>query len=525
MTKYESPFSVGRRQTVFVGSDDPRNKNGGSLEKYRSRLGRDVIVKDIGQPLTLDEYVEPEPPNTYWISDMYKEATANYTLSGAWFASLTGSSTNIYNWGSSRRIRSSPTEKVNGIFSAYNKNRTVLNQKKFYIDDANTSIYTYSSNLASDNKYMCSGIIGVNPSFTNSKAYVAKYESDMSSTVWANSIAAPSPYQITGFGDDSPTVCSTIDSSDNIYVAGSRKILVEGSTTVYRNIVFALKYNSSGVLQWQKKVVPTNFIQGLGATDIKIDASGNLYLLGYNDYSTASKPFIIKFNSADGTVIWQKSYSVGSSSSYQSRSMVIDSSGNIYVDIVFIVGSSNTPGAHLLKIDSSGSVIWSRIIPKAQVDSIIISNGTCLAIDSENNIYWTISLSTSYILKIDSLNTLLWSNKISLNCYIQNIAINSDNDIYLSGSLATSTSTDFPITIKLPSDGSLSGATYTVPDISGISSSSYSLTYDPVTFTYPSQTYTPTTTTYTVSAGDMISTSLSILVTDLTYLERGVFIP
>lgn len=530
MSKYRNPFSVDKRNTVFINSNDPRVQ-GWKEAKTQSTMGREIkVVDSTSEEISLTKYVATVP-NFYWISDMYKEALlGSYDRSGAWFASLTKNSSNIYNWGSSRRTKAS-IEKVYGIFSSYDKYRTVLSKKKFYIDDANTSMFTYNVDLTSDSKNICSGVIGIigsTSTFTSSKAYVAKYESNMSSVIWANSITAPSSYEIvTTF--PTVTTSSVTDASDNVYIAGTRKEVVSGFPGSFRNIMFVVKYNSSGVLQWQKRINALNNFHGLNTTDIKIDLSGNLYLLSYNDFGSSSKPLLIKFNSLDGSIIWQKTYAVGSSFGYQTRSMVIDSDGNIYIDVIFITGSTNTPGEHLIKIDTLGNVLWSRIIPNIASDStnlgLINNNGTSLKIDSEGNIYWIISVYTSYILKISPSNVILWSNKLGGDLVIQDISINSDNDLYLSGAKAVLQSSDFPITIKLPSDGSLIGATYTVPGIPGYPSTAYSLTYSAFTFTSPSQTYVPTTATAVLAIGDMTSASLSIAVTDLTYLEKGVTIP
>jgi hypothetical protein len=68
MTKYRSPFSVDYQTPVFIASNDPRNKNEGNLEKYRARIGRDVEIVNMGQPLVLEEYV---PTVTYQVDRQF----------------------------------------------------------------------------------------------------------------------------------------------------------------------------------------------------------------------------------------------------------------------------------------------------------------------------------------------------------------------------------------------------------------------------------------------------------------------
>lgn len=55
MSKYKRPFSVNYRKPVILESSDPRYKN---LERYRSRLGRKVIVKELNEQKVLENIEE-----------------------------------------------------------------------------------------------------------------------------------------------------------------------------------------------------------------------------------------------------------------------------------------------------------------------------------------------------------------------------------------------------------------------------------------------------------------------------------
>lgn len=65
---YESPFSVARRNTVFLDSKDPRADGsksnidgtislGTKAEQYRSNIGSDVIIKSSEDPFALQDYI------------------------------------------------------------------------------------------------------------------------------------------------------------------------------------------------------------------------------------------------------------------------------------------------------------------------------------------------------------------------------------------------------------------------------------------------------------------------------------
>jgi hypothetical protein len=77
-----------------------------------------------------------------------------------------------------------------------------------------------------------------------------------------------------------------LDSSDNTY------ILVNDGTSTNG---YLMKYNSSGVLQWQRRIGSTNL------TAIHIDSSSNIYVAGKN---SSNNLFIAKYNTS-GVIQWQ----------------------------------------------------------------------------------------------------------------------------------------------------------------------------------------------------------------------------
>lgn len=82
------------------------------------------------------------------------------------------------------------------------------------------------------------------------------------------------------------------DSSDNYYICGY-------DNTVNRAII--VKYNSSGVIQWQRTVSTVN------AYSIAIDSLNNIYVYAYG----SSVLYILKYNSS-GVIQWQRSFTYNS---------------------------------------------------------------------------------------------------------------------------------------------------------------------------------------------------------------------
>lgn len=157
--------------------------------------------------------------------------------------------------------------------------------------------------------------------------------------------------KIDGSGDDS-AVGITVDSSNNIYIAGQTASSgVQGS-----NDMFIAKYNSSGTIQWKRTLGTTN---NDVAKNVRVDSSGDVYLLGYSLVSTYDA-ILAKYNSS-GTFQWDtRLYGSGSEFAW---GLAIDSS-----DDIIISGYSNSPGTSgsydglIAKYNSSGTLVFQKLL-------------------------------------------------------------------------------------------------------------------------------------------------------------------
>ena len=165
----------------------------------------------------------------------------------------------------------------------------------------------------------------------------------------ADSLAAASQYD-QGLG-------ITVDSSGNVYTAGSL------SNT--DNNAYLTKYNTTGTLQWQRKLVDTNTATNRNDVThgIAVDGSGNVYITGYFLNSSSSRNvFIIKYNTS-GTLQWQRKLADTSNANDQNDwglSIAVDGSGNVYVTGRYgnlTVGNANV---FITKYNTSGTIQWKR---------------------------------------------------------------------------------------------------------------------------------------------------------------------
>jgi uncharacterized delta-60 repeat protein len=253
-----------------------------------------------------------------------------------------------------------------------------------------------------------------------------------------------------------------VDSSNNVYVIGQS---FPSGGTYYLQVA---KYNSSGTIQWQRRFGGGVACYGRG---VALDSSGNVYITGYSA-SAINSFLIIKYNSS-GTLQWQRSLSGASSTNSTGYGIAVDSSSNVYV-----CGFSNDSGSFQLQIakyNSSGTIQWQRNLGSFTT----IVAGYSVAVDSSNNIYVSgySSVSSNYdfqIAKYNSSGAIQWQRRLGGSGvdYSYSITISSAGDMYVTGYATTSDEDIF--FAKLPSDGSLTG-TYTV--------GGYSVTYAASTLT------------------------------------------
>lgn len=250
-----------------------------------------------------------------------------YTSSDAFYGVSVDSSNNIYVVGASiiTGVRAMTITVLNSSGTLLWKNKVEGSQSGFgysvAVDSVNNTYITgqilSGFNTAQTVKFNSSGVI--------------QWQTKLSNT----------SYHANGF-------CIALDGSNNVYIAGAS--LISGSG--YWSGLVA-KYNTSGTLQWQKILsygVPKNtFLYGC-----TVDASGNMYVCGYSSGGGATDTIIAKYNSS-GVVQWQRSLS--NSDAVRALKIALDSSNNVY-----ICGEATTfpMESFVVKYNSSGVIQWQR---------------------------------------------------------------------------------------------------------------------------------------------------------------------
>ena len=284
--------------------------------------------------------------------------------------------------------------------------------------------------------------VGSTASYASStSAYIVKYNSS-GAVQWQRTLYSTSTIDLRKVAVDS--------SSSNIYAVGFTSALSSGG-----NDVFICKYSVSGVLQWQRRLGGTNNDDGSG---IALDGSDNVYIQyqhssGQGGYDLG----IAKYNSS-GVIQWQRS--LGGTSNESGAGLAIDSSDNIYIPAMTVSEGQGSYDAGVAKYNSSGAIQWQRIIGGTGSDNV-----SDLATDSSGNVYvlgTTLSAGAgsqdTLIVKYNSSGVVQWQRSFGTSSYeyAGGIAVDGSDNLYFGGRSNVTGNYDSFI-VKVPSDGSLTG--------------------------------------------------------------------
>lgn len=297
---------------------------------------------------------------------------------------------------------------------------------------------------------------------------------------------------------------AVVDSSDNVYIAGTTP--VSGNTSM-----FLSKFNSSGTNQWTKTINNPNEYS-LPLTNLAIDSSNGIYLVGYGQPGAYLNTMghIFKFDTS-GSNVWGRRFGGVFGVAYGDVSF--DSSGNIYLAGVYEDNPYPTYKLHVTKLNSSATKQWERTLDGGeqfapnQFQIAVSSTGTVTAVgltkaegpgntsilmgqwnssgtlqwkkyiggtgtdyfygltlDSSNNI-WAVGTTSSegagsndsLIMKFNSSGTVQLQRTIgsSGNDQLRQLEFNSSGDFLVTGYLNGPIGGQDFWTARLPSDGSL----------------------------------------------------------------------
>jgi hypothetical protein len=332
----------------------------------------------------------------------------------------------------------------------------------------------------------------------------------------------------------------TVDSLNNLYLV--IQYYIGGQAVGVIN-----KYDSSGTLLWKQQLSNTGG-EDLFLQDIISDPAGNIYVAGTAKVSGVySSVQLAKYNTS-GVLQWQQKLLTNSTIS-AGFGIALDSAGNIYISGSTDENNNTFRSAILIaKFNSSGTVQWTkRLTSGPSSASTLIAAGNDIVIDSLDNIYICgteqadfTALRYAVIAKYNTSGTLQWQRTISGGADIKARGINIDSQgmIYVTGSIAPGSSQSNGgswILAKLPGDGSLTGS-YTINGVSvnyaasalnshagSLSSSASTLIDSTNTGTSTVSTLTESVPTYTASLPTVVGGPAERRTSTGTYMVSGEF--
>lgn len=149
----------------------------------------------------------------------------------------------------------------------------------------------------------------------------------------------------------------TVDGAGNIYLTGRT---YNSTTQTNSYITKTRKYSSTRSLVWSTDYgLPA---LGSGPTDITVDGSGNVYVVGhkgtmpYND----QYPVLVKLD-ASGVFQWEQTVGIGTALLGQHVGVVQDNNGNIYVAGVQPTNPSfGSNSLTTFKYNAAGTLLWQQ---------------------------------------------------------------------------------------------------------------------------------------------------------------------
>ncbi|HNS12881.1 MAG TPA: T9SS type A sorting domain-containing protein [Bacteroidia bacterium] len=225
----------------------------------------------------------------------------------------------------------------------------------------------------------------------------------------------------------------SVDVSGNVYVAGYSE--PSSASTDW----LVIKYNSAGAEQWVDVFNgPDN--GGDEAIDIVIAPNGNPTVCGYIytlNVTGGINAFVKEYNPAGGTVwtdTWSNTSIIGSDKAY---GLAYSSSGDLFVggESTNIIGSNKD--AFAMRYDASGNRLWSGIFPDSSgtIDEYLRQ----VIVDSSGNVYFTGSnYIDAYVTRINNDGTPGWRKfwrgpLANGNDVFHGITIDNSGNVYATG--------------------------------------------------------------------------------------------
>jgi uncharacterized delta-60 repeat protein len=235
-------------------------------------------------------------------------------------------------------------------------------------------------------------------------------------------------YSSTSISDDQATDVA-VDAGGNVYVTGRSS--PRGWPNLNYNII-TLKYNSMGQQQWVVSYDGPAHDYDTPAT-LRLDAQANVYITGSTTISTNNADYItLKYSSA-GVQQWAVPFGYQHDPEESGTDLAVDTDGS-----VIVTGQSACTGNTVIKYNARGIQQWQRL---SGTNDSWGTEKTILALDADHNIYaagmegtnWNLECATC---KYDARGNLRWMAKYNPDDCCEEgygVALDAHGDVYVIG--------------------------------------------------------------------------------------------
>ncbi|HWA07797.1 MAG TPA: SBBP repeat-containing protein [Ignavibacteria bacterium] len=217
--------------------------------------------------------------------------------------------------------------------------------------------------------------------------------------------------------------------------------------------------HSQWVSNFGDKGGDVNFSSAKGNA-VTTDSYGNSYVTGYTyEAATLNDIVTIKYNS-QGDTLWARSYNGTANRNDEGTGIYVDAYGNVYV-VGFAEFSSKATDVVVLKYSPEGNLLWN--LPYAKTSDPLIDKGLAIAADMNGFIYVT-GYTTNYDGEKDifvnkySSAGLIWTSELEdggtgLDAEGLSIAVSRSGSIYVAGYITSAASSEDIVVIKYNNAG------------------------------------------------------------------------
>lgn len=236
-----------------------------------------------------------------------------------------------------------------------------------------------------------------------------------------------------------------IDQAGNCYVLGHFQ-----GDSISLDTSYLVGYSSDGIQQWVRK------INGIGPyQQLAKDDSNNVYISTRISNATTFYNFFTQKYSPAGNLTWSKEFNSIWNNQDAAHDIKIDHSGNVYV-----LGESKNDTTFdyeisIIKYNAAGNEIWTRYL-KYPNDN---GRGISLDVDIYENAYllsWSQDIAgNTLITKVNKNGDIVWDKRffIENNCVLSSIKLYDNNQIYALGNICDGQGGSDIYLIKLDSSG------------------------------------------------------------------------